>query len=245
MHHKFLDQHSGLKSFLHRLDPRTKIIAFIGIVFFVVFTPASSPVPFFFYAALVFSCVAFSRVPWRFVLLRALSVLPFVLIVALPLVIRRPSGQMAALGYILAKSVLAMVSVTVLVSTTYFADLLKGLQELRCPVLFLMIFSFLYRYVYLLMDEVMEMNQARESRAISKNQWLEIRTLANMAGNLFIRSYEKGEQVYLSMCSRGYDGRTKTLGRFAFGRNDRFFLGAVLTYLVSVCFTAIFYGIRY
>jgi cobalt/nickel transport system permease protein len=37
------------------------------------------------------------------------------------------------------------------------------------------------------------------------------KTLANIVGTLFLRSYERGEDVYLAMCARGFDGKIRTL----------------------------------
>jgi cobalt/nickel transport system permease protein len=39
--------------------------------------------------------------------------------------------------------------------------------------------------------------------------------VAASAGTLFIRSYERGERVYLAMVSRGYTGSMPTLQEFA------------------------------
>ena len=33
-----------------------------------------------------------------------------------------------------------------------------------------------------------------------------------MAGNLFVRSLERGDRIYSAMSARGYDGEVRTLG---------------------------------
>jgi cobalt/nickel transport system permease protein len=35
--------------------------------------------------------------------------------------------------------------------------------------------------------------------------------MGNMAGQLFLRSYERSDRIYNAMLARGYDGRLRTL----------------------------------
>lgn len=236
MHHKFLDQYSELDSFLHRLDPRVKVIAFTGIILFVVFTPVFSLPPLFSYYALVLILAAFSRVPPRFIIARSAEILPFAAVIALSLFLPRPEHGLTVFAFFLAKAYLAILSMIILVATTPFADLLKAFEKMRCPHLFLMIFSFLYRYLYLVIDEFMMMNQAKESRTMGAagKPWFKIKTYSNMVGNLLVRSYERGEDVYLAMCARGYEGKIKTLHRFALQRRDYIFLIVVFSCLIAI-----------
>ena len=50
------------------------------------------------------------------------------------------------------------------------------------------------------------MRIARESRGASASWTGHARAVATSAGTLFVRSYERGERVYLAMASRGYAG---------------------------------------
>jgi len=75
------------------------------------------------------------------------------------------------------------------------------------------------------------MKQARDSRNLGGGRLRQIRTVGNMIGTLFIRSYERGERVYAAMMARGFDGQTRTLENHAFGQRDLLFalaLGLVL-----------------
>ena len=107
------------------------------------------------------------------------------------------------------------------------------------PGVMVMILSFMYRYIFLLVDEVIRMRQARDSRNFGGKRLWQIRTIGNMIGTLFIRSYERGERVYAAMVARGFDGQTRTLDSLNFRRADACFgisLGLVLisTSLVSL-----------
>jgi cobalt/nickel transport system permease protein len=56
------------------------------------------------------------------------------------------------------------------------------------------------------------MRIARESRGFQARDIRQLPVLARSAGALFIRCYERGERVHLSMLSRGYTGRMPALG---------------------------------
>jgi cobalt/nickel transport system permease protein len=62
------------------------------------------------------------------------------------------------------------------------------------------------RYVNVVNDEMERMKIARESRGFEATGIKHWKVLATAAGALFIRSYERGERVHLSMLSRGYEG---------------------------------------
>jgi len=66
--------------------------------------------------------------------------------------------------------------------------------------------SFMLRYVNVVNDEMERMKIARESRGFEATGMKSWKVLATAAGALFIRSYERGERVHLSMLSRGYEG---------------------------------------
>ena len=104
-----------------------------------------------------------------------------------------------------------------------------------------MILSFMYRYLFVLVDETMRMKQARDSRNFGGGRLWQIRTIGNMIGTLFIRSYERGERIYAAMVARGFDGQTQTLDCLNFRRADACFgisLGLVLisTNVVSLLY---------
>jgi len=134
---------------------------------------------------------------------------------------------------ILAKAWLSILSLILLTSSTKLANLLRGLEQLRMPRVMVMILSFMYRYLFVLVDEVMRMKQARDSRNFGGKRLWQIRTIGNMIGTLFIRSYERGERVYAAMVARGFDGQTRTLDRLSFRRADVYFCIAFSSVLIS------------
>jgi len=115
-------------------------------------------------------------------------------------------------------------------------DLLKGLEQLRVPLVLIMILSFMYRYIFVLTDDIMRMKQARDSRNFGGSRMWQLKTLGNMIGTLFVRSYERGERVYSAMLARGYDGQTKTLRKLRLNTAD-------FTFGIMLCIPLVLLGV--
>ena len=69
-----------------------------------------------------------------------------------------------------------------------------------------MLTSFMYRYSFILIDEMYRMKRARDSRSFGGRWFWQTQVIGHMIGTLFLRSFHRGERVYLAMLSRGYQG---------------------------------------
>lgn len=234
MHHKFIDQYSHLDSFLHRVDPRVKIVVFMAIICCIVLTSASCLQSLYLYGVMLLFFVFISKLSWRFIVVRLLVFFPFVALLGLSVFFESGPLRVNFFVFILLRSFLSLLSMLLLVSTTHFADLLKGLEKMRCPRLLLMIFSFMYRYFYLFSDQLMKMNRSREARLGGERRWTQVRAMANMIGCLFVKSYEISEGVYLAMCARGYAGEIVTARSFKLKLSDYGLILGVFIYVFLV-----------
>lgn len=258
MQHSFLDRYSNVDSFIHRLDPRTKLIATLVFILAVISTPPTGWQAFALYLVLMVGLLLFSRLPIFYVLKRSLLIMPLVLMIAIFIPFFK-GGEVAGsyniwlwqvsvtysglqvLWNVLIKAWLSILGLIWLTSTTGLASLLKGLEQLRMPRVMVMLLSFMYRYIFVLVDELMRMRQARDSRNFGGSRLWQLRTIGRMIGTLFIRSYERGEAVYAAMLSRGFDGHSRTLDRLRFRPADAgfgigFSLALILTGLADLLY---------
>jgi len=238
--HGFIDRYSDRNSFMHRLDPRTKFVTTLLFILVVALTPPNSWPAFALYFAIIATLLLASTVPIGYVLKRSLVIIPFVVMIAIFVPFFK-EGEVAGsyniwlwqvsvtysglqvLTNIIIKAWLSILSLIWLSSTTKLPHLLHGLEQLRMPRVMVMILSFMYRYLFILVDETMRMKQARDSRNFGGGRLWQIRTIGNMVGTLFIRSYERGERVYAAMAARGFDGQTRTLNHLNFRLVDAYF----------------------
>ena len=206
---------------LHRLAPQCKLAATLLFVFAVVATPKEQFWAFGVYAALIAAAALIGGVPLWSVARRLVIEAPFLLFaVLLPIFGRDPRVDVLGIGLseaglwaawnIVAKGTLGVAASVVLASTTSIPQILDGLDRLRVPRTMVAITAFMIRYGDVIGDEVRRMRIARESRGGGGGRIGQVRALASSAGALFVRSYERGERVYLAMESRGYAGTMPT-----------------------------------
>ncbi len=204
-------------SVVHRLPAHAKLISLVAFVLVVVSTPRERFWAFAAYAALLAGVAALARIPARFVIRRMVVEVPFV-VFALLMPVVATGERVVVLGLslsqdgllsgwnILAKGTLGVVASILLAATTDARALLLGLQRLRLPDRLVEIAAFMVRYGDVVTAEMQRMRVARESRAFEARHLGHLRVVAQGAGALFVRTYERGERVHLAMLSRGYAG---------------------------------------
>lgn len=225
----YIDSYSNIDAPYQKLDARVKIIVTLVFVVIMSVSVADRPsrlAPFIIFIILIASI---SRLSVRVLMRRMLPALPFFLFASLVLGFSKGS-EAAAAAFL--KAFLSVLSVIILVSTTRFSYLLKGLEGLKLPMIMVSMISFIYRYLFIIADEYGHIKIARDSRSFGGNKRWQWKTIGHSVGTLFLHSYERGERVYAAMVARGYDGNIKTLGTQRIGRADILFVLMSLLYLI-------------
>lgn len=226
------DFYQASQSPIHRLDPRVKLIAAIGLVFSNVLLPDGAWVVFGLAFAIMIALAYISRIGPGFMLKRALIALPFAL-VAFTVMFTLPGKTLTEFNLfswhltitipglvrfisIVIRAWLSVQAAILLTATTKFPDLAHGLRHLHIPLVLIAIISFMYRYLFVLSEEAERLLQARTARSAvlpgSKRPsvfWL-AKNAGNMVGQLFLRSYERSDRVYNAMVARGFKGEFLT-----------------------------------
>ncbi|GIF74370.1 cobalt ECF transporter T component CbiQ [Asanoa siamensis] len=210
--------HLDHDSRVHRLPAEVKIVATLLFTIVVVVTPREKFLAFAGYLVLLVGVLVLAKVPPLWLAKRATIELPFVLLaIALPFAGHGERTEWLGMSLsidglhgawnILAKGTLGVLASLLLAATTTARDLLLGLDRLRCPQVFTQIATFMLRYLDILADDARRMRVARLSRGYDPRFLWQVKAFAVGVGALFIRSYERGERVYLAMVARGYNGR--------------------------------------
>jgi len=232
---------------VHRLDPRAKIVGLVGVTLVSVSTPIAYW-PVYVACAAVLAAVAIAaRVPALTIWRRARVVLPLFLLAAAFVPFLRTGGAthevgpftvsdagLAVFGAVSAKAAIGTLSAVLLGATTSFPAVLRGLDALRVPRLFTLIAAFMYRYLFVIVEEVHRMRTALAARAYRPRHVLQARPIGGAVNALFLRTYARGERVHLAMLSRGYSGTMPELLPLSFGRADAVFAGAIVVSLVAL-----------
>ncbi|MFD5617215.1 cobalt ECF transporter T component CbiQ [Streptomyces yangpuensis] len=231
---------------VHALPPHCKLAATFGFVLVVVSTPREAVWAFGLYALLLAGVAAVARIPAGFLLRRLLIEVPFVAFaVLMPFVAEGERVEVLGMSLsvsglwgawnVLAKGTLGVAASVLLASTTELRALLLGLQRLRLPPLLVQIASFMIRYGDVIGDELRRMSVARRSRGFEASGIRHWGVLAKTAGALFIRSYERGERVYLAMVSRGYTGSMPVIDEAVATRGQWAYAAVLPVTALAVC----------
>jgi cobalt/nickel transport system permease protein len=202
---------------VHRLAPQCKVAATALFVIAVACTPAGEYWPYLWYLLLLTMVTVLAQLPPLIMARRLLVEVPFVVFVlALPLLGGAP--QLTVLGVTLSvpglhaaatialKATFGLLATGVLAATTSPPEIITGLERLRVPRVFTAVAAFMVRYLEVLAAELARMRTAAACRG-GNPRWLwQVRDVTTGLSALIIRSFERGERVYLAMVSRGYTG---------------------------------------
>lgn len=95
--------------------------------------------------------------------------------------------------------------------TTPMTELFSILEIFKIPKIVLEIAMLMYRYIFVFLDEALNMYHAQETRLGYSSLKKSFKSLGMLGSNLFIIAWIKGEQAYTAMESRCYNGSIKTL----------------------------------
>ena len=178
------------------------------------------------YAAIVVGLIVLARLPGGFIARRAIVLIPF-LLVSLLLPIVGSGERVEVLGLSLSeqglwdmwnvfvKAGLGFLVAVVLAATTEIADLLRGLDALHMPRIVTSIIGFAVRYIDIVGADFGRMRIALASRGYQGRSLATWGIYAKTIGSVFVRTYERGERVYLAMLSRVYTGSMPASGAIA------------------------------
>lgn len=238
-----LDRLSYQNSVIHRLDPRAKVIVTMLFVITVVSYPkyeVMSLIPFFIFPVLL---ITLSDIPLLLIMKKVIFVSPFALFIGIfnPLfdagTVTLWHGIHISAGWISLLSIMMKFTLTVsaallLIATTSFPGICNALQMLGVPAPFTSQLLFLYRYIFVLMEEAMRMARARDLRTVG-TQGTGIKVFVRLIGLLFIRTVERAERIYQSMLSRGFYGKILSIQQYRFRLSDAAFVFLALIFLIA------------
>jgi cobalt/nickel transport system permease protein len=143
---------------------------------------------------------------------------------------------------ILLKSGVSVLMATLLAATTTFPDLMRAMRGIGIPKVLVGVISFMYRYIFVLADEVQTMLRARDARSAvgpagqkaGGTVFWRARIVGSMVGSLFVRSLARSERVYQAMASRGYAGELRWLDKPQMRPMDMVWLTAMLVVLALI-----------
>ncbi|MFA6217397.1 MAG: cobalt ECF transporter T component CbiQ [Candidatus Omnitrophota bacterium] len=232
----YMDTLSTGDSFLHRLDPRAKVITTLLFIVTVVSFDKyalSALMPFFIYPVVL---ISIGRLPAGYLLKKILVVSPFALLVGIfnPFIDREILFQIGTRGIsggwvsylsIVVRFLLTVAAALILIATTGFNAVCNSLIKFGVPKPFVVQLLFFYRYVFILTDEAERMVRARSLRTFH-TRMMSFKVFVALVSNLLLRTLDRAERIYRAMCCRGFDGQIRIIRYMEIRRKEVEFIFA-------------------
>jgi cobalt/nickel transport system permease protein len=225
-----IERYAYRDSIIHRLDSRVKIIVVFAAIIAMVSVPYSPMVLtvgaiFFIFFILLWILTRLSPMVY---LGRALLIIPlWGVVILFQIFIKNPYYTVYTTLYVLpfginiyaesiqfafilfVKFVITISFIILLSSTTKVQDLLDGGQRLGLPAEFALALGMMIRYLFVFGYMYRKIVQTLETKGFNPFDRnlpyrYRMRQIGYTIGTMFVRSYEQGERVYISMLCRGY-----------------------------------------
>jgi cobalt/nickel transport system permease protein len=231
-----LDRLARADTPVHRIDPRAKVLTTAVFVLCVVSFGRHEVLALLPFALFPVVLAAEGEVPFGFLGRILLVVSPFALIMGafnpwFDRVVAVQFGDLALTGgwlsyaSILLRFLLTASAALVLTATTGFNGVCLALERLRVPDVFVTQLLLLYRYVFVLGEEVQRMGQARRLRSVGR-RGMGLRVHGQLLGQLLLRTFARAQRIYVAMKCRGFDGEVRVARSLRLRRRDFLFVVA-------------------
>jgi cobalt/nickel transport system permease protein len=231
MHASTFDRYQARDSAIHHLDPRVQVVVTIVFIVGIALLPDAAWTAYALAFALVMVTTLLARLSPLAIIGRSLLGLPFLLVAVTviftvpgevvwvgPFGLEATAEGLVRFGSIIFRSLISLQAAVLMTSTIPFPDILHALRHLRVPAILVSILAFMYRYLFVLADEVTRLLRARTARSAApvgqsggRSVAWRARVVGGMAGQLLVRSLDRSDRVYNAMLSRGYRGELLTL----------------------------------
>ena len=214
---------------LQRLDPRVKLVGFLGLIVVAVFVKSLAVLGGLFLVAIALalpSQVSLSRLARQI----WLKVLAFTILIALPAVFLVPGTVIArapvlnwpvtlqgvrSASFLLGRAETAATFALLLILTTPWPHVLKALRVFRAPIVLVAILGMTHRYIFVFLESASQMFVARRSRMVGASSPRDRRRVATAtAGVLLDKALHLSTEVQSAMASRGYRGEVRLIDDF-------------------------------
>ncbi len=209
----YIDRYGRSRSVCHQLPAVVKLFLTIGVIAVGLCLPAENWPAYGALASLVLIAHSLALIPLAYLIRRLAIFLPMVFLFSLSV----PLSQGLRAGWeimadMLLGSTLAFLALLWLVNVMPFDQLLVTLRRLHVPDVFVATLAFMYRYLFVLWDELDKMRTARRARSFGASHFgFRWKVSIQLIGMLLIRAMSRAERVHGAMCARGWDGRVRTL----------------------------------
>ena len=218
-----LDDYALMSPLRYRNNKLKLGVAIFGILAGV--SSASPATPLFVVLCMGIATVFFGKIPLKFYVQLMLAPMGFAIVGAVVILFFFGSGSevfsFEVFGYrlianaqgiekalqVISRTAGGMSCMFFIALSTPVVELFSALKSAKIPDSVIELSMLMYRYIFVFLEVAMSIKYAQTVRLGYKDFKRSFSSMAMLASTLFIRSWEQGEKLYLSMSSRCYDGK--------------------------------------
>jgi cobalt/nickel transport system permease protein len=242
----FAEETASRKGWLQDIDPRIKIAGFLLMLLGSAFSHSLLVICGLYVFSLI---LAFgSRVFSASYVARVWIFMPFyTMVIALPAIFLTPGNTiyeipgislaiteqgLRSATFLITRVATSVSFMLLLVLTTPWPSLLKGMRSLGFPKILVFLLMMTYRYLHVLLSTASSLFLGRKSRKVGPEEWQNTRAWMGMISSaLLAKSFHLSNEVHLAMQSRGFRGEPVVM-------NDFRLRGSDFAWLILFCIAA-------
>jgi cobalt/nickel transport system permease protein len=223
---RHLDQYADASGLLQRVPPAARVLITVLVALAAALLPLGAWLQMLLLLSGVLLLALLARVPLATLLYRSAPPILLLMVASGGVLVLAPGPVLARVGPFaitepgalrvasaIGRGVPAILAGVLLISTTRFPELVAALRELRLPLVVTAALGLGYRYIYLLVDEVAQLQRAAASRNARAGAVPRRAVLAAIVASALGRSLARSERVQRAMVARGFTGTLPALHR--------------------------------
>lgn len=241
-----LEEFSEGNSFLHRADPRVKLLIFaLFSILCAVSSGLKAPLFYFLYSL---TLLFITKLRIKSLISRLFAANFFIAFIWLFIPLSYPGNPYITLGsvkisheglkYALSITIKCnaiIIATITLLSTSSVFSLAHAMLHLKIPKKLVTVFFLFYRYITVIHEEYLKIKRAVALRGfVPKTNLHTYKTYAYMVAGLLIKSYERADEIYKAMLCRGFQGFFPLFEHFHLRKSDIIF--GVISAVIFILF---------
>lgn len=189
------------------------------------------------YLIIILILIIASKIKVKTFLKKLFLLLPFIIIFSITnLFMKYKISSFDKLNFvsITLKPVISLSAIILLIETTNFVYLIQSLKILRIPKEILNTTLLIYRYFFILLDEIKKIEIARDMRYFGGYFKRQVKVYSNIIGVLLLRSIERSERIFNAMKLRGYENEIRYILKLELNKKEIVILFLFILILIFI-----------
>ena len=147
-----------------------------------------------------------------------------------------------------ARLLVCLTAIVILSSTSPMQEVVQSFRKLGMPRDLAMILTIMVRFLFIFVDELRDIRQSMTSRNFDpfndkiSYKW-RVKQVGYSIAMMFLKAYEKGETIYLSMASRCFSDNSNLYhAKTIIGRSEYLYLAIIIGIIIVLQLLVVFYS---